>query len=258
MTHLSDKQFEDILQGAESEPEHLAHCQLCHDRLAERHAVSSRLRSAFDAVRPSKELSERISEHANRDALQEASGTYSPSGRTIHFRRWFVPLTAVAAVLLIGIPVIIFFTAPGSARAAQAELFQIHQNSLSGHTELYSDADPNALAAHLKNVLGFKPALPRLGAGMSLRGCCVAHFRNKPVGSYVVDTPRGVISIIVVTDKPRSLGMADALRRGDHTYGAGSFARCEMVTLRLDGYTYCAVGEVSRELLADLLEQLVW
>ena len=93
---------------------------------------------------------------------------------------------------------------------------------------------------------------------MSLRGCCIAHFRDKPVGSYVVDTPRGTISIIVVTDSHGSLGMKDFIYRGEHTYMAGSFAKCEMVTVELDGYTYCAVGEVSREYLADLLEKLVW
>ena len=33
---------------------------------------------------------------------------------------------------------------------------------------------------------------------------------------------------------------------------------CNMATLEIGGYTYCAVGEVSKNLLVDLLEQLVW
>jgi hypothetical protein len=78
------------------------------------------------------------------------------------------------------------------------------------------------------------------------------------VGSYVVQTPQGVISVIVVNESSESLGMSDTVRLGDHTYNAGSFAMCKMVTLELDGYTYCAVGEVSHDLLAGLLEQLVW
>lgn len=158
---------------------------------------------------------------------------------------------------MIAVPAIIFFAGPKSAEAASAGLFRIHQHALSPHTELYSDADPESLAGFLKKKLGSRPAFPRLGAGMSLRGCCITHFRDKPVGSYVVDTPRGVISVIVVTETPDALGMKDTIRRGDHTYLAGSFAKCNMVTWSLGGYTYCAVGEVPREYLANLLGQLV-
>ena len=166
--------------------------------------------------------------------------------------------SAAAAVLLMGAVALYLLTKPEPAMGAQAELAKIHRDGLSPHTELYSDADPKALATYLKGQLGFTPAVPKLGAGMSLRGCCVAHFRDKPVGSYVVDTPRGVMSVIVVTQTPESLGMTQTVRRGAHSYMAGSFARCNMVTSVLDGYTYCAVGEVPTDVLADLLEQLVW
>lgn len=53
------------------------------------------------------------------------------------------------------------------------------------------------------------PNMPRLGAGMALRGCCVAHFRNRPNGTYVLDTDRGIMSIIVLKDHPKSLGFAE-------------------------------------------------
>ena len=36
-----------------------------------------------------------------------------------------------------------------------------------------------------------------------------------------------------------------------------TFAKCSMVSVELDGYTYCAVGEAPRDYLTDLLEQLV-
>ena len=165
---------------------------------------------------------------------------------------------SAAAIILIVVSVFMLFPESDSAMAAPAELFKIYQHTLSPHKELYSDADPEVLAEFLKKDLGFRPAVPKLAAGMSLRGCCITHFRGKPVGSYVVDTPRGVISIIVVGQTPKSLGMKETLRRGKHTYMAGSFAKCEMVTVELGGYTYCAVGEVSREYLTDLLEKLVW
>ncbi len=260
MTHLSNEQLEDILQGSASEPDHLAQCELCKAQLAERRAMRSRLRSAFATVHASADLLERIRSKARRPTtIPESTAIRPAKPRILQFSRWAIPLTAVAAAVLIGIPALLFLGRPEPAMAAHAELYRIHQHSLSPHTELYSDADPESLAGFLKNELGFKPAFPpRLGAGMSLRGCCITHFRDKPVGSYVVDTPRGVISIIVVTETPESLGMKEAFHRGDHTYMAGSFAKCNMVTSELGGYTYCAVGEVPRELLVDLLEQLVW
>ena len=258
MMHPSDEQLDTILHGERPADEHLAQCALCQDRLAERRAIGHRLRSAFDGVRAPEGLADRIRRQADETSPKGESTPAATTGRTIPFRRWLLPATAAAAVVLLAVSAILIFTTPESATAAQAELYRMHQHGLSPDTELHADANPEVLAGYLKNRLGFKPAVPRLGKGMSLRGCCVAHFRDKPVGSYVVDTPRGVISIIVVTESPESLGMKETIQRGGHAYGAGSFAKCEMVTVKLGAYTYCAVGEVSRDLLADLLEQLVW
>lgn len=253
MAHLSDEQLEEILQGG-PQGEHVGQCPLCSRRLAELRAIRDRLQSAFQTVSAGPALAESIRHSLDRKkprALQ-ARGV-----RTMRLLRWALPLTA-AAVLLIGTVVLLIVSEPEQASAATAELYQVHQHNLSPHAELFADPDPESLAGFLKDRLGFSPALPRLGAGMSLRGCCIVHFRDKPVGSYVVDTPSGVISVIVVTETPKSLGMNKQLRRGGHTYQAGSFAKCNMVTTQLNGYTYCAVGEVPHELLADLLEQLVW
>ena len=257
MTHLSDEQFEDVLAGSAPEPDHLVQCEHCRDKLAERRALRSRLCSAFSAVHPSAELVSNIQASTRQAAFRKTSIITPAKSRMSRFVRWAMPLSA-AALILISISTFILFTGSDSAIAAPSELFRIHQHSLSPHTKLYSEADPESLAGFFKKELGFKPAVPRLGAGMSLRGCCITHFRDKPVGSYVVDTPRGAISIIVVTESHGTLGMKDLIHRGKHTYMAGSFAKCEMVTVELGGYTYCAVGEVPREYLVELLEKLVW
>ncbi len=54
MTHLNDEQFEDVLGGNISEPEHLTQCESCRNELTQRKAVRSRLRSAFSDVHPSR------------------------------------------------------------------------------------------------------------------------------------------------------------------------------------------------------------
>lgn len=80
---------------------------------------------------------------------------------------------------------------------------------------------------------------------------------QKIVGSYVIETPEGVMSVVVVTDRPESLGMAQRFRHGPHTFWKSSFARCEMVSVRLGQLIYCAVGEVSHVYLTELLAKLL-
>ena len=63
--------------------------------------------------------------------------------------------------------------------------------------------------------------------------------------------------MIVVTDTPESMGMRRRPGPAGQDVWFGSFARCEMATVRLNGRSYCAVGEVPRWLLADLLSRLV-
>ena len=258
MRHLTDQELEEILRSAAPESTHLEECELCRGRLRDFRAMQTRLRGAFSSVHADNKLLERVRSRLNAPSSDAAA--VKPGGKRavwrVHRIFWRAG-AAAAALLLIAVPLSIYLATPETAAAAESELFEIYQHSVSPHTELYADADPKKLAEYLKGELGFEPAFPRLGAGMSLRGGCITHFRNKPVGSYVVQTPKGVISLIVIKEDLKSLGLKDELRRGDHTYMAGSFAKCEMVVLELDGYTYCAVGEVPRAFLADLLDQLV-
>jgi len=157
------------------------------------------------------------------------------------------------------IPVCIYLASPSSAVAAQAALVRIHEINMSSHQRFYTDTDPSKLAEYLKTHLGFAPAHPQLGRGMSIRGCCLAHFRGGIVGSYVVDTPRGTISIIVVKDRPETLNLDRQYERNGRRFWSGSFARCHMVVVRLKDFTYCAIGELSipHKMLSRLLERLV-
>jgi glycosyltransferase A (GT-A) superfamily protein (DUF2064 family) len=248
MTHLTDGQFEDAVQGKAAEPAHVAECQACRDRLAERRAVRGRLQSAFGSVHAGRALAERI----GRSVAESR-----PPSRIHHLsRRAWATLGAAAAVLVLAIPALMYFGTPNSAVAAQMELARIHERNLTAHHEFYSDADPAKIADYLKTQLGFEPATPRLGQGMAMRGCCVAYFRGQAVGSYVVETPRGPISIIVVPQTPTDLGMTETFESGGKTLWIGAFARNSMVAFRLGGYTYCAVGEVPNDLLTPILLDL--
>ena len=248
MTHLTDDQFEDIVQGKAAEPAHVAECGACRDRLAERRAVRQRLQSAFGSVHASPALVARIS---------RAAAENRPPSRIRHLsRRAWATLAAAAAVLVLAVPALMYFSTPNSAVAAQRELVSIHEHNLVAEHEFYSDADPDKIAHYLKTQLGFEPATPRLGQGRAMRGCCVAYFKGQTVGSYVVDTPRGPISVIVVPQTPGDLGMTGTFESGGKTFWSGAFARNSMVAFPLGGYTYCAVGEVPHDLLTSILLDL--
>lgn len=259
MAHLTDEQLQDVMLGAAEESDHLAACESCSSRLREMQAVRDRLRSAFASVEAGDELPERI-----RGKLREVSrGRAAPvrmRGRLI--RPWpLVPALAAAAVLVVGLGVYLYMAWPSPAMAAQAELASIHGHNVDEDNhrpgKFYTSADPQKVAAYLKDRLGFAPAFPRLDKGMEIRGCCVAHFRGTIVGSYVVDTPRGVLSVIVATDTPQSMGLEHAFDSQSRSFWTGGYAKCNMTAVRLGGFTYCAVGEVEQELLTEILTRLI-
>ena len=260
MNHLTDEQFEDILGGKVFPPAHLDQCPECQKLLAEKRAIAQRLRSAFNSVEPSADLADRIRSQFNL-AGQSSQFTKSAHPARWHKRIW-PPLAAAAAILVIAVPLGLYFTSASQVKAAQAELVKIHRHNLSPDREFYNNADPEKLAEYFKDKLGFTPAFLCTGQGMAIRGCCVAHFKGRIVGSYVVDTPGGIISVIVVTDTPKAIGMTlMPEEKGDEQiYWKSSYAQCNMVTVRLDSYSYCAIGEISETsyvYLKNLLSRLL-
>jgi hypothetical protein len=258
VAHLSDEQFEDAVREAGPGSPHLQECGECRRRLEELRAIRGRLQSAFASVTAPEALRERM--RAAAGAGPEAVALPAPqpprAGGALRspLRRWAWPLAAAAAVLAAAIPLAIFLNQPSRAEAAQRELVQIHQQNLTDGHGFFSDDEPNKLAAYFREKLGFVPAMPKLNQGMAIRGCCVAHFRGKIAGSYVVDTPHGVVSVIVVTDPPASIGLA---RREGQAVWEGNLGMCNMAAVRVGDYTYTAVGEVSQPSLTQLLGLLV-
>ena len=73
MTHLSDEQFEDVLAGGAPEGDHLVQCEHCREKLAERRAMRSRLRSAFGTIHASADLLSSIRDAAQNAGLLDAT-----------------------------------------------------------------------------------------------------------------------------------------------------------------------------------------
>jgi anti-sigma factor RsiW len=252
MRHLTDDELERLADAPEASGPHVASCPACRGRLDEVLALRRRLKRAYGSVHADAALAEKVAAAVRGVRVRRSDRRVRP-----WLRRLAPSLAAAAALVLATVGLTLTLSEPEQAAAAPAELAQIHQTNLMPHAALHGSDDPAEVAAHLRRELGFVPALPRLGAGMALRGCCVAHFRNRPVGSYVLETDRGVMSVIVLEDRPGSLEFADRRAYHGRTYYLGAFARCKMAAVRIGDYTYTAVGETDVAWLVELLASLL-
>lgn len=260
MNHLTDGQFEDILHGTMSIPEHVADCAICRARLEEKRAITLRVRKAFDSVETPAGLAERIRVAAA--ASQEPAVPARERARIIplHLRRHVLSgLAAVAAVLVLALPIGFYVGTGSQANAAQVALAGIHHTNLNSLGQLVSNDDPRALREYLGNQVGHSPPMMCTGSGLNVCGCCVRQFQGRPVASYVVQCDRTPISVIAVPASPETLGMTPA---GSKTTTGKDLWRakhgcCRMAAVRVGEYLYCAVGDVTQEELAAVLGTLL-
>jgi hypothetical protein len=254
MTHLTDEQIESILQGESLKTDHLNSCELCQSRLKEKQALATRLKTAFAGVVPSEMLAQKIrSQSASNAPTEHMPDAPRLLNVTYRWRKWAGTLSTVAAMLLLGL----LLKATLMPSPAYADLVEIHQHNLVQGSDYVAQTDPNILAAHFQKTLGFNPRIPELNQGLQLRGCCIKHFKDHVVGSYVVDTPEGIISIVAVQDEPAAMDMKIRSKVRGHTYFHSQFAKCDMIAVRIENYTYCGIGEVSPDYLQTLLEKLM-
>jgi anti-sigma factor RsiW len=260
MNHLTEEQFEDILRDAAHVPEHVDRCPLCRARLDENRVIAQRVPKAFLSVGAPPGLADRI--RTGVAALAEPAAT--PRGRVriipFYIQRYLWPgLTAVAAILILGVPMGFYVSTGSQANAAPVALAEIHHTNLDSLGQLVSNDDPRALCKYLEDRVGHSPAMLCTGSGLDMCGCCVRKFQGRPVASYVVRSEHAPISVIAVPQSPEALGMTLA---GSKTATARDLwqARhgcCNIASVRIGEYSYCAVGQVTQEKLAAVLRALL-
>ena len=211
------------------------------------HAVRNRLRSAFASVRAPEELARRI-----------RAGTVDAPAKPVRsrvIRLWRVVPLAVAACLLLAAG-LVWQIGLGQAAAAQPELAGIHDEFFqyqAGDNRFLDSDDPAELAAFLQRKLGSVPVFPKPSETMAVKCCCKTKFRGREVGSYLLTTAEGPVSVVAVTDSLESLGLKCEVRQGPRLYRACMYGDCNIVAYRLGMYTYCAVGRVPQETLLRVL-----
>jgi len=260
MSHLTEAQFEAILQGETQAPEHVAACPECQALLAEKRALAQRLRETFTSVRASSDLAERVRAQVSVPCDGPAGISRSRTIVLAAHRHLWSALAAAAAILLLAIPAGLYFNTTSQARAAQTELVAIHQQNVESMGQLFVHEDPNELAAFLRSKTGYAPAMVCPKSGLTMCGCCSRQFRGETVGSYVVKGPGGPVSVVVMPDSPKSLGMKQERGEGlsQQAVWRSRCGDCNMASVRIGDRSYDAVGRVTQEnldsVLTDLLE----
>ena len=260
MDHLTEEQFEELLAGSIAPPDHLSECIECKARLAEKRALADRLRTAFGSISASDDLVQRV-----RVAVNPA-GTQAPKQESpirmrfvrLH-RQLFSRLAAAAAILIILVPAGFYLSTSSQAHAAQVELVNIHQHNLGEHHGFVQSSDPNTLSEFFMENLGHVPASVCTSQGLSLRGCCVHAYRDQRVGSYVIITSDGNVSVIMLNETPKALRMKkqSSLSSPEVEIWGATCDCCNMAARRMGDQTYYALGEVPQETLAKVLGQLL-
>lgn len=254
MNHLTDEQLEDVLLTGHAETGHLDGCPQCRARLAEKQAIGNRLRAAFADVHAPAGLADRI--RAVLPSRDEPRNTEAGRVLPVPWPKW-ATWVGVAAVLAIGAGLLFRFGLPAFETEAQAQLIQVHQANQEPNSGVFLDSDPARLANHLRSRLGVAPQPPHTGDGITLRGCCVRTFCRTPVGSYILNTPAGMVSIIGIRTSPQSVG----LQKTSHCAGCGrdcacwkkSLGKVNLAAIQREEFAYYAVGTGSAEQLTAVL-----
>ncbi len=100
MSHLTQEQFEEILQGGGKVPEHMDQCPDCRARLEEKRALAQRVRGAFSTIHAGPDLINRIRADIAAGQAACAERTW-PRIIPLRFHRHLWSAIAAAAIILI-------------------------------------------------------------------------------------------------------------------------------------------------------------
>ena len=253
---LTNEQLESILAGEQGEPAGLDAAE--RQGLDEARAVRARLKSAFASVTAGAPLTRRIATalHAAPGAETAPPPTTPSRGRVIRLARWLAPV-GVAAAVLVATAFLDFGGAP--AAAAPAELARIHDDNLAEAKGFFRAGDAGQVAEHLRAGVGFVPRVAAGGAEAKLVGCSVAEFHGRATATYLLAVAGEKISVIVTDEAPQEMGLVCGCGcglRDCECFHTGQCGGNNIISVRVAGRTYSAVGAASSDVLKGVLRRL--
>ncbi len=256
MSHLTDEQFEDILQGRSEAPEHVDQCPECQDRLREKRALARRVSQAFSSIRAGADLADRI--RAEIAAAHPATGTQArPQIIPLRTRRHlWSGLAIAAAILIVALPRSLHLDTAARVTAAQTALAGIHRINLDSLEQLMEDKGSGKQCRCLAGRMQDGTAMPCCTRGLCMCGCRMRDFQGRSVPSCVIEKPdTPPISVILVPESPEALGMT--LDTGKTVAGQAIWhatcGACNMASVRMGPGSCCVIGDVPQENLVALL-----
>ena len=254
MSHLTEEQFEDILQGRARASEHVEWCPQCRAHLDEKRALAHRVQRAFSSIHAGPDLAERIQA---RIAAQPAAAKARPRIIPLHARRQFWSALAIAATILVVVIVRSSHVDTSSqVRAAQTALVGIHHANLDSLDKQMEDSDLHESCECVKSKSGDGMAMPCCKRGLCMCGCQMREFQGRLIESCVIQEPNAPpISVVVVPESPEALGLTQT---GTTTVTGqavwqSNCGPCNMASVRMGEGSCCVMGQVPQE---DLLAVL--
>jgi hypothetical protein len=256
MSHLTEEQFEDILQGRAEVPEHVDRCPRCRAYLDEKRALVRRVAQAFSSVHASPGLAARIQAHVTAAGRPAAVAKTRSRVISLQAYRAIGPGLAVAAALIIIAVLRSPYVDPVSrARAAQTALVGIHRINLDSLDELRNDVRAGRRCQCLEGKLDGS-AMPCCKRELCRCGCRMRDFQGRLVPSCVIEEPNAVpVSVVVVPGSPQALGMTvgRATTATGQAIWQASCGPCNMASVRLGEESCCVIGHVPPEDLVAVL-----
>jgi hypothetical protein len=257
MSHLTDEQFEDILQGLADAPEHVDQCPQCRDQLDERRALARRVNKAFSAIHAGADLAGRIRAEIAAAGQTTAGIKAGPQILPLRARRHiWSGLAIAAAILIVAIPRSLQIHTSSGVKAAQAALAGIHRTNLDSLEQLMEDEGSPRKCQCLAGKMDDGTVMPCCARGLCMCGCQMRDFQGRVVPSCVVEEPNTPpISVVLVPEAPEDLGMIPGTSRtgtGQAIWHATCGA-CNMASVGMGVGSCCVIGDVSTEDLVALL-----
>jgi hypothetical protein len=168
-------------------------------------------------------------------------------------------LAVAAALLILAVPVALYVGTTSQAKAAQAELVSIHFQNLRAMDGGSMLEDAGAVGDYGSDKTDQALAMACMGSDLSICGCSVGQFRGRPVASYVVRTKSGLVSIVALSDRPKSLRLVPArgTQESERPLWRARCEDCHIASIRSGDRFYYAIGQVPPKELGNVLHHLV-
>ena len=190
--------------------------------------------------------------------LREAMRNEGAPRAALPLRRWWRPLSSVAAAL-VAVGVIGWLLVAGSSPAVAApnELFRLHQGLVDGevHAELVSGVDEanRQIAAQWAQA----PRIPRPNRG-SIKSCCLHRVQDVRVACVLMEYAGQPVTLVVAPGKQLCSAKGLTITRAGRQFIAHKQDGLQMVMTHHDDRWLCVMGELPTEQLVDLAEGIVF